>query len=103
MACQSCGGVECIVPYVEIWYKNLIYKNAREQNIQKVELKKKFFFFQRSNKDIYLFLFQGVKKTWRKVDRHRNSYLKICATHLNLLQIKQGMPHQTSSFLRIIH
>ncbi len=41
MAFQLCGGVECIAPYVEIWYKILTYKNAREQNVQKVELKKK--------------------------------------------------------------
>ncbi len=58
MACQLCGGVECIVSYVEIWYKNLTYENAREQNVQKVEPKKKVF---RSSKDpmedIYLFLF----------------------------------------------
>ncbi len=40
VACQLCGGVEYIVLYVEIWYKNLTYKNAREQNVQKDEPKK---------------------------------------------------------------
>ncbi len=44
VASQLCGGVECIVPYVEIWYKNLTYKNACKQNVQKVDPKKKFFF-----------------------------------------------------------
>ncbi len=73
MACQLCGGVECIVLYVEIWYKNLTCKNAQEQNVQKVEPKKKVFFSSKDpTKDIYLFLFRGVKKTWRKVARHRN-------------------------------
>ena len=51
MACQLCGGVECIVPYVEIWYKNLIYENA--QNVQKVEPKKKFFSYEDPTEDIY--------------------------------------------------
>jgi hypothetical protein len=49
VACQQCGGIECIVVYVEIWYKNSTYENAREQNIHKVEPKKRFYFFQRSN------------------------------------------------------
>jgi hypothetical protein len=72
VACQLCGGVECIVPYVEIWYKNLTYKNARKQNVQKVEPKKKKKTSTDPMEDIYLFLFQGVKKIWRKVARHRN-------------------------------
>jgi hypothetical protein len=49
VACQQCGGIECIVVYVEIWYKNSTYENAREQNIHKVQPKKRFYFFQRSN------------------------------------------------------
>ncbi len=48
VACQLCGGIECIAPYVEIWYKILTQENAREQNIQKVEPMKKFF----SSKDL---------------------------------------------------
>jgi hypothetical protein len=72
VACRLCGGVECIVPDVEIWYKNLTYENACKKNVQKVEPKKKFFSSKDPTEDIYLFLFQGVKKTWRKVARHRN-------------------------------
>jgi hypothetical protein len=72
VACQLCGGIECIVPYVEIWYENLTNKNARKQNVQNVEPKKKFFSSEDPTKDIFLFLFQGVKKTWRKIARHRN-------------------------------
>jgi hypothetical protein len=49
---QLCGGVECIVPYVEIWYKNLTYKNARKQNLQKVEPKKKFIFLPKIQQKI---------------------------------------------------
>ncbi len=45
VAYQWCGGVECIVVYVEIRYKNSTYKNARKQNIHKVEPKKRFDFF----------------------------------------------------------